>query len=57
MLVCFYTGTADKKDVRKSLNEKLPAYMIPNRFIMLESMPLNHNGKIDRKVLNEKAGF
>ncbi|MCP4151438.1 MAG: AMP-binding protein, partial [bacterium] len=39
------------EDVRKYLLEYLPDYMIPSYFIPLEKMPLNPNGKIDRKAL------
>lgn len=35
------------------LKTKLPAYMIPNRLKFVKSFPLNINGKIDRKMLQE----
>ncbi|HIK08630.1 MAG TPA: amino acid adenylation domain-containing protein [Trichormus sp. M33_DOE_039] len=38
-------------DLRQYLAEKLPPYMIPAHFITLEALPLNLNGKIDRKAL------
>ncbi|WP_445627533.1 non-ribosomal peptide synthetase [Nostoc sp. DSM 114167] len=38
-------------DLRRFLQHKLPAYMIPSAFVMLSTMPLNPNGKIDRKKL------
>ncbi|WP_458121519.1 non-ribosomal peptide synthase/polyketide synthase [Paenibacillus sp. Z6-24] len=38
-------------ELRKALAEELPAYMIPSAFIQLEQMPLNVNGKLDRKAL------
>ncbi|HVI72276.1 MAG TPA: FkbM family methyltransferase, partial [Pyrinomonadaceae bacterium] len=33
------------------LKAKLPHYMIPNSIVMLESLPLNQNGKIDHRAL------
>jgi amino acid adenylation domain-containing protein len=37
--------------MRDSLKQWLPDYMIPSKFMILESMPLNANGKIDRLKL------
>ena len=37
--------------LREHLSAKLPAYMVPNAFVLLPEMPLNANGKIDRKAL------
>jgi amino acid adenylation domain-containing protein len=39
-------------DLRGFLREKLPEYMVPSVFIILESLPLNPNGKIDRIALS-----
>lgn len=52
-IVCYYQGTADKKQICTELGQFLPAYMIPNIFRTMETMPLTKNGKIDRKALQE----
>lgn len=41
------------EETRKLLLKKLPEYMIPSHIIVLENMPLNNSGKIDRKSLPE----
>ncbi|NEW09285.1 amino acid adenylation domain-containing protein [Paenibacillus sp. SYP-B3998] len=38
-------------DIRTSLARKLPDYMIPSRYTQLDQMPLNANGKVDRRRL------
>jgi len=38
-------------DVRNHLTEKLPAHMVPGAFVLLPTLPLNANGKIDRRAL------
>ena len=37
--------------LRASLSEKLPEYMIPSGFVLMDSLPLTANGKIDRRTL------
>jgi len=39
------------RELRQHLKDKLPGYMIPNAFVILEKFPLNPNGKIDRRAL------
>ncbi len=43
-------------ELRDYISKKLPEYMIPSYFIQLDKMPLNPNGKIDRKQLPEPGG-
>ena len=43
--------TLDKATIREHLKETLPDYMVPAAFVTLQAMPLNANGKIDRKAL------
>lgn len=43
------------EEVQTRLREKVPAAMVPSRFVALEVIPLNANGKVDRKLVREAA--
>jgi thioesterase domain-containing protein/acyl carrier protein len=38
-------------DLRAHLRAKLPEYMVPGRFLVLDRLPLTANNKVDRKAL------
>ncbi len=43
----------DVEVLRNALPESLPVYMIPNAIMVLDELPLNSSGKLDRKLLPE----
>lgn len=53
-LVAFCAGTArDAAEIRRRLRDTLPEYMVPGDIRVLDALPLNVNGKVDRRALRE----
>ena len=51
-LVGFTTdGDADAASILDAMRRKLPAYMVPKVIRQVDALPLNANGKVDRKAL------
>ncbi|RKH24614.1 AMP-binding enzyme, partial [Corallococcus sicarius] len=59
-LVAYVTaleGHALEADTLKAhLKQHVPEYMVPSAFLVLEALPLNTNGKVDRKALPAPLG-
>ncbi|MEM6686521.1 MAG: amino acid adenylation domain-containing protein [Bacteroidota bacterium] len=53
ILVAYFVGktAVPVEALNEMLAKELPEYMIPQSYLQLEAMPLNHNGKVDLKQL------
>ena len=53
--LCAYVVMKDQDipipDIKASLKDKIPSYMVPSYFVKLETIPLTQNGKVDRSAL------
>ncbi|MGV9306208.1 AMP-binding protein [Nonomuraea sp. NPDC003727] len=51
-----YSGAHVSEDeLSEFLADRLPSYMVPRLFLRLERLPLNLNGKVDRRRLTEQV--
>ena len=44
-------GESEEADVRAFLALRLPGYMVPSDFVLMDSWPRTPHGKIDRRAL------
>ncbi|OQS16456.1 non-ribosomal peptide synthetase, partial [Nocardia donostiensis] len=49
--VVTHAGPVDIDNIKAALHRTLPAYMVPSAIVVLEALPLNPSGKLDRKAL------
>ncbi|MCY1022991.1 amino acid adenylation domain-containing protein [Pyxidicoccus sp. MSG2] len=54
-LVAYVAGEVEAGRVREWLRGRLPEYMVPATYVVLEALPLSTSGKVDRKKLPEPA--
>lgn len=54
-LIAYYVADEEVNidEIRAFLEQRIPAYMIPQFYIKIDSMPLNTNGKVDRLALTD----
>ncbi|MHC5897537.1 non-ribosomal peptide synthetase, partial [Nostoc sp.] len=54
-LIAYVVGDREQvisiSELRRFLEGKLPEYMVPSAFVLLETIPLTPNGKVDRRAL------
>jgi amino acid adenylation domain-containing protein len=48
-------GAVEEAELRAHLGAKLPAYMVPAAFALVERLPVTSNGKLDRAALADRA--
>jgi amino acid adenylation domain-containing protein/non-ribosomal peptide synthase protein (TIGR01720 family) len=49
-------ASVSASDLRRYLQERVPDYMVPAHFVMLDALPVTPNGKLDRRALPAPEG-
>ncbi|MGD2043895.1 MAG: AMP-binding protein [Acidimicrobiia bacterium] len=52
-VVCVYAGSADTGELLEWVAGRLPAFMVPKRFVLVDSLPRTALGKPDRSAVGE----
>jgi len=47
-VVCLYVGDAGSIRIQSHLRDRLPSFMIPKRFVRVQTLPMTAMGKLDR---------
>ncbi|WP_308296142.1 non-ribosomal peptide synthetase [Streptomyces sp. ISL-96] len=55
-LLAYYVPDGPADDLAEHCGRRLPDYMLPAAYFALETMPLNANGKVDRRALPAPGG-
>lgn len=50
-IIAVFVGTVENRDIISVLKSKLPTYMHPNVYYQIDNIPINKNGKINRKKI------
>ncbi|WP_152364925.1 non-ribosomal peptide synthetase [Microlunatus speluncae] len=50
-LVAYVVGSVEVASLREFVRGVLPEFMVPSKVVVLESLPLSSNGKVDRRAL------
>lgn len=60
-LVCYLVAEngahLEANDLRSALSKKLPEYMVPDQYIVIDAMPLNPNGKVQKRDLPDPGRY
>lgn len=55
-IVLIYAGQMEAERMKEELKARVPEYMLPGKVIRLDDIPMNANGKVDRRLLKERYG-